>query len=50
MTKKVKDKIKKAKTGLKKVPVAIITLTLGAFFLSFLALFIKKKRKKGKNK
>ena len=48
MTKKVKDKLKKTKTGLKKIPIAIISLTLGAFFLAFLALFVRKKGKKKK--
>lgn len=48
MTKKIKHSIKKAKTELKKIPVAIVTLTLGAFFLSFLAIFVRKKN--GKNK
>ena len=48
MTKKVKQKINKAKTGLKKIPVAIISLTLGAFFFAFLALFVRKKGKKRK--
>jgi hypothetical protein len=48
MIKKTKPKFEKAKTGLKKIPVAIISLVLGTFFLTFLALFIRKKGKKGK--
>ncbi len=47
MTKKVKQKIKNAKTRLKKIPIAIISLIFGTFFFAFLAIFI---RKKGKNK
>jgi len=48
MTKKIKQKLKNTKTGLKKIPVAIISLTLGAFFFAFLALFVRKKGKKKK--
>lgn len=46
--KDVKRKIKKAKNGILKIPIAIITLVFGAFFLVFLAIFIRKKGKKNK--
>lgn len=49
MTKKVKQKFKKAKKSFMKIPIAIISLVLGTFFITFLALFIRKKGKKKNN-
>ena len=48
MADKIKHKLSKTKIGLKKIPIAIISLVFGAFFLTFLALFIRKKGKKNK--
>jgi len=46
--KNIKIKIKKAKNSILKIPIAIITLIFSAFFLVFLAIFIRKKVKRKK--